>query len=86
MSEKCQLAVEPFKQCCCNCVHHWQDFHHCTTKPILRKRLGGCVCSQPKGWICVGMRADGGDLVHSGWPEHSIGCEMYTPKPKQEGT
>jgi len=79
----CQLAVEPFFQCCCNCKHHWQDFHHCTTAPadLPQKKKGRCACSVPKGWICVGLRAvgDGSIGVYSGWPEHSIGCEMYSP-------
>lgn len=82
----CQLNSGPFFQCCCNCEHHWQDNHHCTTSPELRERHGGCVCSQSKGWICVLGRfmGDGSSRVYSGWPEHSVGCECYTPIKKIE--
>ena len=73
MSETCQLEVEPFKQCCCNCKHHVRDYHHCTTAAPLMRGAKGCVCNDPKGWICTGT-----DRAHSGWPEHSIGCEMYS--------
>lgn len=82
MSQHCYLGTEPLFQCCCNCKHHWPDNHHCTTKPALRKKMDNkCICSVQKGWICVGMRMeDGGKgAVHSGWPKHSIGCEMYQP-------
>lgn len=85
MSETCQLEVEPFKQCCCNCKHHWQDFHHCITAPKdVKPGAGGCQCSVPKGWACVVKKLvdPGGGRIHSGWPEHSIGCEMYTPVKK----
>lgn len=76
MVETCHLAG-PFRQCCCNCKHHLQDFHHCTTAWDMRESHGGCVCSVPKGWICYGT-----GRAHSGWPEHSIGCEMYSPVKK----
>lgn len=93
MSEACQLNEGPFYQCCCNCRHHWQDFHHCTIDTAMREAKGGCVCGVPKGWICVGMRIemDGAGPVHSGWAEHSVGCEMYQPvklypRPTESGT
>lgn len=87
MSQLCQLNVAPLHQCCCNCQHHWADYHHCSTKPTLRKKMGNkCACSVQKGWICVGFRfqGDGSKRVHSNWPKHSIGCEMYTPIRKIE--
>lgn len=77
----CQLTEGPFYQCCCNCAKHWQDFHHCAMDDALYAEKGGCVCSVPKGWICAGLFVEGGmkGPLHSGWPEHSCGCEMYQP-------
>ena len=66
-------------QCCCNCKFQWVDYHHCTIHEALREKEGKCICSKPKGFICVGFmfQGDGSTGVHSEWPEHSIGCEMY---------
>ena len=77
----CQLNSGPFFQCCCNCKKHLQDNHHCTLDTELRAKEGGCVCSIKKGWVCIGLwvEGDGQGRVHSGWPEHSCGCEMYDP-------
>ena len=58
--------------CCCNCVAHIQDFHHCTTTGRLPD--GGCSCSTPKGWICLAPEFDG--KAYSGWTEHGL-CEMH---------
>lgn len=77
----CYLNSEPFKQCCCNCASHLEDCYHCTVNPEIREGTkSDCICSIRKGWICAGF-ADGG-RAHSGWPEHAVGCEMYTPKRK----
>lgn len=73
--EACQLDSQ-WQQCCCNCIYHWQDFHHCTTAPKMKR----CACSVPKGWACVVFKVTEGGPIYSGWPEHSVGCEMYTPK------
>jgi hypothetical protein len=80
MSDKCMLAEGPFYQCCCNCRNHWQDFHHCTIHTTLRAEREQCVCGVPKGWVCIGFRAKGDPRapIHSEWPEHSVGCEMYS--------
>lgn len=80
MIESCQLEVGPHFQCCCNCKHHWQDFHHCHTAPVLRDAEEKCVCSVPKGYACVVFKVmePKNGAIHSGWPEHSIGCEMYS--------
>jgi hypothetical protein len=44
--------------------------------------MEGCICRIQKGWICAGFLATaGGDRVHSDWPEHSIGCEMFDRRP-----
>lgn len=75
MGHLCRLSDGPFFQCCCNCQHHLPDYHHCTTNKMLRQSAKECVCSIQKGWVCAGFV----DRVHSGWPEHSVGCEMYTP-------
>lgn len=56
---KCQLKIEPFKQCCCNCRNHWKDW---------------------KGkWLCALPALMGESTIYINWPEHSIGCEMYSP-------
>jgi len=57
------------QQCCCNCKHHHVDYHHCTISK--KKSDVGCVCSNPRGWICSGT-----GRMHSGWSEHGL-CECY---------
>ncbi len=81
---KCQIKEPPFYQCCCNCKSHVEDFCHCTIDRGLRKKKVGCICSIHKGWICVGFvyMDDGHGPAHSGWPEHSCGCELYDAKEK----
>lgn len=62
---ECHLGHDPFPdQCCCICSHRYEDRHHPDTD-------GGHVTDR-RGWVCV---AD--DVCFSGWPEHSIGCEMF---------
>lgn len=76
----CQLNSGPFFQCCCNCQHHLPDYYHCTIHKDMRKSAKGCVCSIQKGWVCAGFLTQPGcNSVHSEWPEHSVGCEMYKP-------
>lgn len=67
-------AMAEWNQCCCTCAHHLRDFHHCTTTG---QRDGKCVCSEPKGWICVPPEFEG---AHSGWSEHGL-CELYSKRP-----
>jgi hypothetical protein len=79
MSE-CQLDKEPFKQCCCKCRFHLADHYHCSfDKPHL-KAIGidteGCICKHVRGWICAPPEFQG--RAHSNWPEHDVGCEMFT--------
>ena len=73
-----ECCVEMWGACCCNCIHHLRDNHHCTTAHELREKKGGCVCSEPKGWICAPPEFEG--TAHSGWTEHGM-CEMHTFKP-----
>jgi len=62
---ECHLGHDPFPdQCCCICAHRYEDRHHPSTD-------GGHVTDK-RGWVCV---SDG--VCFSGWPEHSIGCEMF---------
>lgn len=67
-------AIPQWGSCCCNCRWHIEDFHHCTT---VEDRGGKCVCSEPKGWICMSPEGH----AHSGWTEHGM-CEMHEPKPE----
>lgn len=71
----CQLNAEPFFQCCCNCKMRLTDYKHCS---IHGRKDGKCVCSEVRGYICVGFIDEG--MAHSEWPEHSCGCELYLPK------
>jgi len=66
--------------CCCNCKHHIEDFHHCTTKIKVPEDEDNCVCSQHKGWICMIKFPDEKEIrAHSGWSEHGY-CEMWLEK------
>ena len=80
----CGLKDDPnFAQCCCNCQYHKRVYFHCTTEPkptaeqkASAGRDGRCVCGVPKGWVCAMPEHD---RVYDNWPEHSVGCECYTP-------
>lgn len=80
MSEECQIHSKVIKggRCCCNCKHHIEDLHHCTTNPALREEKKGCICSEHKGWICLApeMFEERRGGAYSGWPEHGM-CEMH---------
>lgn len=82
MSGGCQMAVEPLRQCCCTCWHHWPVHFHCCTepKPDLPFAESKCVCNVQKGWACVSPVAG---VVYDNWPEHSVGCEMYDKRRKR---
>lgn len=78
----CQMTVEPFYQCCCNCNFHFPVNFHCCTEPKPDKSLhpdSKCCCSVQKGWACFPQDSK---EIYDNWPEHSCGCEMYTPKNK----
>jgi hypothetical protein len=66
-----ECCVSTFGRCCCGCLYHIDDFHHCSTVPD----RNGCVCSQHKGWICFDQESK---RAHSGWDEHGL-CEMWAP-------
>jgi len=71
----CQLGVGPFFQCCCNCKLRLTDYKHCT---IHGRGADGCCCHEVKGYVCIAFASEG--IVHSEWPEHSCGCELYSPR------
>ncbi len=83
--EWCGLKDDPnFVQCCCNCIHHLPVHYNCCTGPEPSEKekqkaniAKSCVCSVRKGWACV---PPGFGRIYDNWPEHSIGCELYTPK------
>ena len=83
----CGLKDDPtFAQCCCACAFHLPVHYHCGTSPkptddekAAAGVTGKCVCGVRKGWACV---PPGAGVVHDNWPEHYIGCELYTPKHK----
>jgi len=70
----------PINQCCCKCQHHLIDYEHCSINTKLRDKTGSCICNIQKGWICVNPEIFKGKGGASGWPEHSIGCEVYLKK------
>ena len=80
MAEKCWLNDHKIHQCCCACRSHLKDFEHCSHNPVLRAEKGKCVCWIQKGWICANPEIYEGKGGSSGWPEHSIGCELYQPR------
>lgn len=88
-SGECQLGVEPFYQCCCNCKNLLPVHFHCCTNPKPTEEQkeaaklvgwdgGRCVCGIQKGWACVNPEM-GGRVVDR-HPFHSCGCECYDPK------
>lgn len=88
MDNECQLHGE-FKQCCCNCQYLAAVHYHCTIDHGIREATGGCVCGIQKGWACIGFISqpdprDGPVRIHDNWTEHSVGCEMYMPRPTAE--
>lgn len=84
MKDVCQINSEIIKggRCCCNCKYHIKDFQHCTTNRTLMDKKKACICSIPKGWICLAPEFDG---AFSGWSEHGM-CEMheFTTQPSTE--
>lgn len=82
-----ECTLNEHGQCCCNCEYHLRDYYHCSTHRELRNALkvDQCICSLPKGWVCAGFAfAEGLGQVNSEWPEHSIGCELYSPIKQKE--
>ena len=71
-------------QCCCNCVYLRPVHFHCCTepKPTDEQKAaagvkGRCVCAVQKGWACCQPELG---RIYDNWPQHSFGCELYTPK------
>ncbi len=57
-----------FNQCCCTCLSHIPDHSH--------PHHDGKPVTNIKGWICY-IDLSGDIHASSGWPEHSMGCELY---------
>lgn len=76
IENECWLNKLPFYQCCCKCKYHIEDYSHPETdrKPIFHIR----------GYICLAPEITEGKGAFSGWPKHSIGCELYTPKENEK--
>jgi hypothetical protein len=68
---KCWLESK-LHQCCCNCLNHYKDMSH--------PRTDGATMDHQKGWVCFNPNPNFEGICFSGWPEHSVGCEAYTPK------
>lgn len=78
---ECNLGNLPFpEQCCCICEHHYEDCSHPHTD-------GGSILSC-RGYVCVlpnFLDSERRQAMHSGWPEHSIGCEMFRKRAAKVG-
>jgi len=87
---ECQLNSD-MKQCCCVCEWHIEDHYHCITAVRLRDEVermindSRCICGMIRGWICLapGFSDKEKKIAFSDWPEHSIGCEMFSDKRKK---
>ena len=77
---KCWLNDPKIHQYCCSCEFHLIDYEHCDHNRELRDKTGKCICNIQKGWICCNPEIYEGKGASSGWPEHSIGCELYKKK------
>jgi hypothetical protein len=79
---ECRLGKEPWPdQCCCVCKYQLVDHWYRRNMPEELKTEGKCGCEVIRGWICA-VRLDV-PHAHSGWPHHSIGCEMF--EKREEG-
>ena len=78
----CMLLEGPFYQCCCQCTEHVPVHFHCCTepKPDPDTHEGRCCCGVRKGYACIVFAREKGGRVHDNWGEHSVGCEMFTPR------
>lgn len=74
----CWLEKEPFFQCCCKCIYRVDVKLHCHDE----HDKSGCICGVQTGFACTGFESE--NVIHANWPEHSIGCEMYTTKEQAE--
>ena len=71
---RCFLDDPDMPQCCCNCSLHVEickPWTNCGNPP------GGCDCGTRKEWGCAAFLPEG--KIIGDWPEHSCGCEMYSP-------
>jgi len=74
---RCFLDDPDMPQCCCNCSLHIEickPWTNCGNPP------GGCDCGTRKEWGCAAFLPEG--KIIGDWPEHSCGCEMYSPNVK----
>jgi len=79
---ECQKDVEPFFQCCCECIFLVPDVWHCSVNPEAHDES---LCYKQRGWACTGMNHGADARIISGWAEHSCGCEMHTKKEASDG-
>lgn len=71
---RCFMDDPDMPQCCCNCSLHvaiCKPWTNCGNPP------GGCDCGTRKEWGCAAFLLEG--KIIGDWPEHSCGCEMYSP-------
>lgn len=70
MSNPCQMTEPPFYQCCCNCKHRVMAMPKVNTEGE-----PGFACAVPMSMEGDPFRR----MVFVNWPEHSCGCELYSP-------
>lgn len=73
---KCWLTTS-HNQCCCVCKNLIVDYHHCKIDDEYFGDKDRCICSDPAGWICICPEIYEGKGGCSGWPQHSLGCEVF---------
>lgn len=64
---RCAKHSPPFYQCCCECKNRLTDYSHPWTDGKKASKIRGYICHVPEY-----------GFTHSGWCEHSIGCELIT--------
>uniref|UniRef100_A0A6M3K354 Uncharacterized protein n=1 Tax=viral metagenome TaxID=1070528 RepID=A0A6M3K354_9ZZZZ len=69
-----------WEQCCCICKFLIEDYWYCLRMPEELKQEGHCGCKVLRGYICIADEIHEGKSGQSGWPHHSIGCEIFTKK------
>lgn len=65
----CQLEEPPFYQCCCRCQYLVEDRSHPHTDGQSMANIRGYICGAPEMGYMM-----------SGWPRHSVGCEMFSDR------
>jgi hypothetical protein len=79
MTTECYMEKQ-FSMCCCQCVFLVKDYSHPCSD--------GKPASNFKSFACIGLliedRFHPESGIHSEWPEHGFGCEMFQDRRKEK--